>query len=543
MRVKSKPKTPEQVEEKDVYFEVRGFDTNGGLPSNLKRGLEARHLTMISIGGTIGTGLFLASGGAISSGGPGGALVAYMIVGFMIYFMMASLGEMATYLPISGSFNTYAKRYVDPALGFALGWNYWYSWSVTVAVEITAGSIVIQYWISSVPTWLWSILLLLIMVSFNFFSVRGYGEAEYWFSMTKIVTVIIFIVIAFLLDLGVIGDPPERIGGSIYNRETFHHGFIGLFSVFLSAGFSFQGTELVGIAAGESSNPRKHVPKAIRQVFWRILLFYVLAIFAIGLLIPYDDPNLLNNSANAAMSPFTLVFQKTGLKAAPHLMNAVIMITVLSAGNSGLYASSRVLYNLALEGFAPRVFTNTSNNGVPIPALLATASVGCLAFLMSLFGDGRVYTWLLNLSGVSGFITWAGISFTHWRFRRAYVAQGRPMSELHYRASCYPFGPIFALVLIIIVIAGQGYTSAYVHGHFDIQLSAIIAAYIGAPAFLILYLSFKFFKKTKIVPLLECDFDTDRRVYDPEIDAAFDRSDEKKVSGNLIWRGVKSVLY
>ncbi|CAG8725094.1 11081_t:CDS:2, partial [Ambispora leptoticha] len=413
------------VEDADVYFEVRGFDTNGGLPTNLKRGLEARHLTMISIGGTIGTGLFLASGGAIASGGPGGALVAYMIVGLMIYFMMASLGEMATYLPISGSFNTYAKRYIDPALGFALGWNYWYSWSITVAVEITAGSIVMKYWVSSIPNWVWSLILLSIMFGLNLFSVRGYGEAEYWFSLTKLLTVLVFIIVGFLLDLGFIGDPPTKIGGSVFDSGAFHAGFTGLFSVFLAAGFSFQGTELVGIAAGESSNPRKHVPKAIRQVFWRILLFYILAIFVIGLLIRYDDPRLLNNSGpdGVAVSPFTLVFSMTGFTAAPHLMNAVIMITVLSAGNSGLYASSRVLYNLALDGFAPKIFSKTNSNGIPVMALLMTTGMGCFAFFMSFFGDGRVYTWLLNLSGVSGFITWAGISFTHWRFRRAYVAQ------------------------------------------------------------------------------------------------------------------------
>ncbi|KAG9304527.1 hypothetical protein G9A89_020091 [Geosiphon pyriformis] len=539
---KSTSKTPGIIEEKAINLEVTGFDNNGEPPSNLKRGLEARHLTMISIGGTIGTGLFLASGGSIASGGPGGALVAYMIVGIMIYFMMASLGEMATYLPISGSFNTYAKRYVDPALGFALGWNYWYSWAITVAVEITAGSIVMQYWIRSVPGVVWSIILLLIMLSLNLFSVRGYGEAEYWFSLAKLLTVVVFIVVGFLLDLGIIGDPPERIGGKIFKYDMFHQGFIGLFSVFLAAGFSFQGTELVGIAAGESSNPRKHIPKAIRQVFWRILLFYILAIFVIGLLIPYDDHRLLNNTTDAAVSPFTLVFQKTGFKAAPHLMNSIIMITVLSAGNSGLYASSRVLYNLGLEGFAPKIFATVNDNGIPIPALLGSASIGCLTFLVSLFGDGKVYTWLLNLSGISGFITWGGISFTHWRFRRAYMAQGRPMSELHYRANWYPFGPIFALALIVIIIAGQGYSATNVHGRYNFQLSAIAAAYIGALVFLILYFSFKLVKKTKIVPLLECDFDTNRHMYD-EVVGACDRQEEKKVVSDVIWRRVKNVLF
>ncbi|KAG9290108.1 hypothetical protein G9A89_010414 [Geosiphon pyriformis] len=476
--------------------------------NELKRRLSARHLTMISIGGTIGTGLFLGSGASVAQGGPGGTLLAYGVIGIMVYFVMSSLGEMATFLPISGSFNTYAKRFVNPALGFALGYNYWYSCSITVATEISAAGIVMDFWLPKVPSWIWSMVFLLIMVSFNLFSVKGYGEAEYWFAMSKVLTVILFIFVGLLLDFGAIGKPREYIGAKNFNLDPFHNGFQGTLSVFLVAGFSFQGTELVGIAAGESANPEKNVPKAIKQVFWRILIFYILAILVIGLLIPYNDKRLLNDTEDIKVSPFTLALQLTGFNGASHFMNAIIVTTVLSAGNSGLYAASRVLYNLALEDQAPRIFKRINSNGIPIPALLATSLIGALTFLTSLFGKEKVYFWLVNLTGVAGFIQWAGISFTHWRFRRAYVAQKRSLSELPYKAMLYPFGPIFSFILIILVMFTQGYSSFTDKNGVNIQ--AILVAYICPPIFLLLFLGYKFVKKAKNVPLLECDFESDR---------------------------------
>jgi lysine-specific permease len=272
----------------------------------------------------------------------------------------------------------------------------------------------------------------------------------------------------------------------------------------MAAGFSFQGTELIGVAAGESENPRENVPRAIRQVFWRILIFYILAITVISLIIPYTHPNLLKGDLeNIGVSPFTLVFEKAGLAIAASVMNAVILTSVLSAGNSGMYASSRVLYALARDGKAPRFLGKLNKRGIPMNALLVTTAVGMLAFLASLFGDGIVYTWLLNASGMCGFITWLGIAISHYRFRRAYVAQGRDLRDLPYRARWFPFGPIFAFVLCIIVILGQNY-QAFTGDQID--WSGALVAYLSVPLFLILWLGYKWIKKTKVVPLQECDF-------------------------------------
>jgi lysine-specific permease len=363
---------------------------------------------------------------------------------------------------------------------------------------------VMTFWLPNFPSYVWSIVFLILILSLNLFSVKGYGEAEYWFALIKVLVVIIFIILGILVDTGV-------LGGYYYGLNTFRQGGVqglGILSTFLTAGFSFQGTELIGVAAGESENPRKNVPKAIKQVFWRILLFYILAIFIIGLIIPYDDPLLLRSDvSDISVSPFTLVFQKAGMDAAAHFMNAVILTTVLSAGNSGLYASSRTLYDLALEHKAPHIFTRLTKNGIPIYCVLLTALIGMLAFLTSLFGNGVVYNWLLSISGVAGFIAWLGIAASHWRFRRAYVAQGRDVSELPFKARLFPVGPIFAFAICVFVIAGQGYDAWTAS---PIIAADIIACYIGVPVVFILFFGYKFVMKTKMVPLLEVDLDSGR---------------------------------
>ncbi|KAK9767907.1 hypothetical protein K7432_001887 [Basidiobolus ranarum] len=473
----------------------------------LPRHLKARHLSMITIGGTIGTGLFLASGNSIAQAGPGGALVAYGSIGIMVYFLMTSLGEMATYMPVSGSFNTYGSRFVDPAFGFALGWNYWYVWTTTIAVELSASSVIVRFWLPNVPSFIWSLIILVIIMGLNCISVKGYGESEYWFSMIKVITVVIFVIIGILVAAGVLGGKTYGFSNYTIGEAPFRNGFGGVVSVFLVAGFSFQGSEMVGITAGESSNPEKNIPKAVKQIFWRILLFYILSIFVIGLLIPYNDPKLMEaneNDPNAiAQSPFTLGFEMAGLGPAPSIMNAVILTTILSAGNSGVYAASRTLWVLANEKKAPRFLRKVTKNGIPIYALLFTCGFSCITFLSSLFGDKVVYNWLLSSSGVAGFVAWFGIAFNHWRFRRAFLAQGKKLSDLPYRAKFYPFGPILACVCCIIVIFGQAYFIITQH---PFQWTNLLANYIGVIGFIILFFGYKIVHKTKLVPLMECDF-------------------------------------
>lgn len=474
--------------------------------NKLQKGLKARHLTMISIGGAIGTGLFLGSGAAIHTAGPGGALLAYALVGAMVFFVMTSLGELSAFMPTSGAFSTYGTKFVDPAFGFALGWTYWFNWAMTIAAELTASTMIMKFWFPNSPSLLWSLGFLLLIFFLNYLSVKGYGEGEYWFSFIKVSAVIIFIIVGLLMIFGIMGGEVIGFKNFTLDDAPFSGGFLGVFIVFVAAGFSFQGTEIVGVAAGESEDPAKNVPKAIKSVFWRILLFYVLAIAIIGLIVPYTNPNL--QSDDVMVSPFTLVFKKAGLAFAASLMNAVILTAVLSAGNSSLYAATRMLFSMAKEGQAPKIFAKLNKRGVPVAATILTCVIGMLAFFSSIFGDGIVYIWLMNSIGITGIIFWLGISISHYRFRKAFLAQGHSLDELPYRAKWYPFGPIFAILIGLIVILAQNFQAFLAD---KIDWGSVVAAYMGIPLFLILWFGYKFIKKTKVVPLEECEFDFEKK--------------------------------
>ena len=477
-------------------------------PQELRRSLHTRHISMIAIGGSIGTGLFLASGATVSAAGAGGAMLAYALIGLMVYFLMTSLGEMAAFMPVSGSFQVYGSRFVDPAFGFAQGWNYWYNWAITVAVELAAAAIIMHYWYPDVPGIVWSAAFLVIIFALNYFSVKGFGEAEFWCSMVKVVTIIAFIIMGFMMIFGIMTESdPSRLAPGFNVMMQGDGPFVGGIGAFVGVamivGFSFQGTELIGVAAGESANPGRTIPKAVRQIFWRILLFYMLSILIIGLILPHNDPLLLKNDMqDIGASPFTLVFNRAGLAMSASLMNAVILTAILSAGNSGMYASTRMLYTMSRNQMAPGFFARLSNNGVPRNALYATTIIAALCFLTSLFESNAVYMWLLNSSGMTGFIVWLGVAISHYRFRRAYVAQGYDLNDLPYRAKWFPLGPVFAFILCLLVMLGQNY-AGFTGGKVD--WNGLIATYIGIPLFLALWLGYKFKHKTKLVPLSEID--------------------------------------
>ncbi|AQW21584.1 gamma-aminobutyrate permease [Lentilactobacillus curieae] len=466
----------------------------------VKRGLKSRHVSMIALGGCIGTGLFVASGSAISTAGPGGALVAYGLMGMMVYFLMTSLGEMATNMPISGSFAAYSAKYVDPALGFAMGWNYWFNWAITVAVDVSTVALVMKFWLPNIPSWIWSALALALIFLINAMSVKTFGETEFWMSLIKVVTIIIFLVVGLLTIFGIMGGHFIGLRNFTVKDAPFVGGISPIISVFVVAGFSFQGTELVGITAGESQDPSHSVPKAINEVFWRIILFYILAIAVIAAILPYTSHSLLGSDASdIAISPFTLVFQRAGLAAAASVMNAVILTSVISSANSGMYASTRMLYSLSNSGYAPKVLGKTGSNGIPYNALLVTTFVSLLTFVSSIAGP-QIYMWLVAASGLTGFIAWFGIAISHYRFRRAFVKQGHDLSELKYHAKWFPFGPVLCLILCLLVIIGQN-PDAF--ASFDWK--QILVTYMSVPLVVVLYVVYKIKNHTKVIPLDKVD--------------------------------------
>lgn len=463
----------------------------------IKHTLHSRHLTMIALGGTIGTGLFIASGSAITTAGPGGSLVAYLIMGIMVYFMMTGLAEMATYNPCSGSFTEYAGAYVDPALGFAMGWNYWFCGAITVALELSTVGIVMNFWFPHVPAWIFSLIAFAIVFTINYFSVRVYGETEFWLSLLKVVAVIIFLIVGVLVIFGVLGNH-HMIGlrNFTYKKAPFVNGFLGIISAFVVSGFSFQGTEMVGIAAGESKNPEESVPHAIEATFWRILLFYILTIFVIACILPYTDKHLLSSDVtDIVTSPFTLIFENAGLHYAAGIMNFVILIAVLSSANSWLYAISRILYSQSAQGYLWHGFRKINQRGVPIVSFVVMAMLSLGLWALQFIGP-NVYNYLISASSLGGFMEWLGMAIAHYRFRRAFIAQGHDLSEMKYHAGFFPFGSILAFVLCVVVIVGQN-IPAFIH----LDWSSILITYMSVPAFLIFYFGYKVVYRTHLIPL------------------------------------------
>lgn len=470
---------------------------------DLQRRLKARHISMIAIGGSIGTGIFFASGNAINIAGPGGAILAYILIGIMVYFLMTSLGEMSTLIPMTGTFCEYSTRFVDPAFGFAMSYNYWFNWAITVAVDLATASFVMSFWFPHVPLVYWSALFFFLILGLNFLTVRFYGESEYFLSIVKVIAILVFIAIGFLMVMGLLGHHAINFHNWTLGDAPFHNGWLGFAAVLLVAGFAFQGTEIFGVTAGEADNPRESIPRAVKSVFWRILLFYILSMLVISFVIPYTDTALINtDTKNIALSPFTIVLEKAGLPSAADVMNAIILTAVLSACSASMYTATRLLWYISKQGDAPRCFSKVTRKGVPINALLATAAIGASVFLSSFFGNGNVFIWLINISALAGFLAWLGIAISHFRFRRAYLAQGNKLSDLPYLSKYFPFAPIFALVLCLAIILAQEFSVPSQ----NFNWGTFIGTYIGIPVFIALYLGYKFYYKTKLVPLEKCDF-------------------------------------
>ncbi|KZP12388.1 hypothetical protein FIBSPDRAFT_754937 [Athelia psychrophila] len=447
---------------------------------------------MIAIGGTIGTGLFLGTGKSLATGGPASMLICYGLIGFIVYVTLLLLGEMSTQYPVAGSFNAYATRFFSPSYGFALSWNYWFNDAVSVASDLTAAQLVLQFW-TPWHSWVISLLFWVFLVGVNSANVKAYGELEYWLASLKVATILVFIIVGILVNVGV-NNQHHYIGGHNWHLPGATHGFVGGFggfaNVFVTASFAYGGTESLGITAGETENPSKNMPKVVKLVFWRILFFYILSVLLIGLNVPFDYPNLSNKSTTT--SPFTIVFSQIGSTVAASFMNTVILTSVLSAGNHALFAGTRVLYGLSVARQGPRVFTWTTAAGIPLPALLATASVSLLCFGSSFVGSGKLWGWLQNIVGVSNQIAWFSIGLASWRFRRAWVRQGRPLSELKFCAGwTWGWGPPFVVITVAALIIIQGYSSVIpVFTAVD-----FVSLYIEIPVMLVMYLAWMLIRR------------------------------------------------
>jgi len=509
-----------------------------------KRKLSARHTLWFGISSGIGTGLFVGSGTALANAGPLGVLLAYIIIGAAVFGVMEALAEMATFLPVAGSFTHFAARFVDPALGFALGWNYYYCYSIGLASELTAASAVIQYWNTTIHVAVWISILFVVITVLNLASVNYFGESEVFFGVIKVLAFIALIIFGIVIDLG--GGPTgDRLGfrywksPGAFNQYQGIAGakgrFLAFFSAFLQAAFTYVGTETVVLAAGESKNPTVQSPRATKTVFWRIAIFYSLGVLVIGVLVPFNDPRLVNSASYSAASPFVIAIARAQVKVFDHIINAVILLSAFSAGSSYVYVASRTLYSLALDRRAPAIFRRVDRRGVPLPAVLLTLCFGPLAYLSVSQGGGVAFLWLSSLSTVAGLFAWGTISVSYLRFRRALKVQGFDTTTLPYRGKLQPYLSWFNIFICSITIIFSGW-STFLNGHFTV--TRFLTSYLGIPLFFIPLVGWKLWHRTKIVPAAEIDLYTGRHVFGPE-----DEVDEEVAPKRSFWRRAWSLVF
>lgn len=393
-----------------------------------------------------------------------------MIVGLMLLFTCQAMAELAVLYPVNGAFYTYVVRFVDPAWGFAMGWDYALSWLTVLPFELTAASITIQFWRSDINVGVWITVFLVVLVSIQLFGVRGYGEVEFILSIIKILACIGFIILGIVIDCGgtwktaVNPDYKHYLGAKYWHDPgAFNNGFNGFCGVFVVAAFAFGGTELVGLAAAESQNPRKAIPVATKQVFWRICFFYIVNLFILGLIVKSTDDRLLNASgANTKYSPFVIAIEDAGIKVLPSIFNAVITIAVISVANSCTFGSTRTMQALAERGMAPKFLAYVDKRGRPIWCVTIQILFGFLAFIGEAGNSSVIFDWLLSLSGLSYFFVWGSICLSHIRFRSGWKAQGYSLDQIPYKPTFGVWGSWIGFVLNIICLMATFYNALYV---------------------------------------------------------------------------------
>ncbi|MGW6061534.1 amino acid permease [Streptomyces sp. NPDC055189] len=448
-----------------------GDPRSGDTGDGLKAGLKNRHLSMIAIGGVIGAGLFVGSSSGIAAAGPA-ILVSYALVGTMVVLVMRMLGEMAAARPTSGSFSTYADQALGRWAGFSIGWLYWFFWVVVLAVEATAGAVILNGWIPAVPQWGWALIVMVVLTATNLVSVGSYGEFEFWFAGIKVVAIGGFVIIGLLAVFGVL--PGSDNPGAGFAHLTDAGGFMpkgagAILTGVLMVVFSFMGSEIVTLAAGESEDPQRAVTKATNSVIWRIGVFYLGSIFVVITLLPWNDKSIVKDGSYVA------ALNSIGIPHAGQVMNVIVLTAVLSCLNSGLYTASRMAFSLGQRGDAPKAFARTNARGVPQAAILGSVVFGFIAVWFNYQWQDTVFDFLLNSSGAVALFVWLMIAFTQLRMR-GIILREQP-EKLVVKMWLFPYLTWVTIAMISFVLV---YMLTDEAGRKQVLLSLLAAAFVVA---------------------------------------------------------------
>ena len=446
-----------------------------------RRKMESRHIVMLSLGGVIGTGLFLSTGYTLEQAGRIGTILSYLVGALAVYLVMLCLGELAVHMPETGAFHSYATKYIGSGTGYTVAWLYWLTWTVALGSEFTAAGLLMQRWFPDVPVWMFSGVFVVMILGINVLTVRLFAEVEFWFSAVKVLTILVFIVLG---TAAIVGFLPLADGSQapllapLTEGGLFPNGAFAILMTMLAVNFAYSGTELIGIAAGEAVDPKRTVPLAIRTTIFRLVLFFVGTIIVLAILLPNDSKGVLE-------SPFVAVFERIGLPFAADIMNFVILTAILSAANSGLYAASRMLWSLSDQRMITPFFSKLNASGVPTRAVCFSMLGGLLALFSSVYAPGSVYIALVSISGLAVVVVWMSISASQFMFRRRYLQEGNDLSDLVYRTPWYPLVPIVSFLMCLASLIGIAFDP-----------TQRVALYFGVPFIALCYVVHHLTKKS-----------------------------------------------
>lgn len=485
--------------------------------TQMKQKLLPRHLAMFIIGGTVGLGLFVNSGGALATGGPASLVIGWSIVSAMIFVTMLALAELSVAFPVTGGFVTLTTRFIDPSLGFALAWNYMFNWMVALPVALVGAAITIRFWRDDINADVWVAVFFVFIVFLNMLHLKHYAELEALLALVKVLAIVGFFILGIVLTCG--GGPQGGyIGGRYWHDPgAFANGFKGVCSVFVAAAFSFAGVEIISMTAPETIDPETAIPKAAKRTFWFISLSYISILTLIGCLVPYDSDKLWDGDSYGSISPFVIAIQNAGISGLPSLMNVVIILAVLSIANTAVYATSRVLSAMGDIGHAPAILSYVDRTGRPLVANIVTFVFGLLSFLAASDKENDVFLWFSALTSLCTIFAWMAICWCHIRFRQALKLHGRGTDELSYASPLGVWGSLFGLVMNVLVIMGQFWVALFPGSSADAK--SFFEVFLSLCILIVFYVGHRLWKRNKswFIRTHEMDIDTGRKHYDIEL--------------------------
>ncbi|KAL4819377.1 amino acid permease/ SLC12A domain-containing protein [Aspergillus spinulosporus] len=487
-------------------------------------------VAMFAIACSMGTGLTISSGTALTRGGPASLLISYLLIGLAVFFIMTALGEMAAYIPIKKGFSGYASRYAHPALGFATGWNYFFGYAIAIPTNLTAAGPIIHYWRPDLNVGIWITVFGAVVILLNVIHINNFGEFEFILSCIKLIVITTLIICCFVISAG--GSPSgERIGFKYWhNPGAFgqhllegRKGYLfGWWACMIQACFAYTGTEVVGVTFGEASNPRTTIPMAIRQTFWRIVSFYVIGVWALTMAVPYTSPELVDatsKSTSAAASPFVVAISLAGIRVLPDIVNAGLLVFVASSAASDIYCSSRSLYGLAIDGQAPKLLAKTLENGVPAWSVGVAALFCLLGFMNAAKSASLIFDYFASLATIFVLLNWLSILLSYLNFKRGLKTQEISLKEKSYCAVLQPYGAYYSLFITFLCIVFSGY-DAFIP---QFKADQFVVRYIGIVVYVGNFLFWRFYTGARYVRPSEMDLTTG--FYDSVLQVSSDKND------------------